>query len=135
MLNMSALERIMLSMARCGFRKHGIMIVTSGNVKTLKKHWKHVYKRQVVVVEVNIFLYIIIVVTPSAPPPLPLQWEHQFLIFIALTAARARLPNEPFTTTKFCLPPIALLSLQNKWFSRRSARNITFFKRILTILT
>ena len=27
----------MLSMARCGFRKHGKMIVTSVNVKTLKK--------------------------------------------------------------------------------------------------
>ena len=34
----------MLSMARCGFRKHGKIMVTSGNVKTLKKHWNNVYK-------------------------------------------------------------------------------------------
>ena len=64
----------------------------------------------VVVVEFNIFLYIIIVVTPSAPSPLPLQWEHHFFIFIALAAARAHLQNQLFTTTKFCLSPIALLS-------------------------
>ena len=34
----------MLSMARCGFRKHGKIILTSGNVKTLKIHWINLHK-------------------------------------------------------------------------------------------
>ena len=43
-LNMSALERIMLSMARCEVCKLGKMSRTSVNINTLKKHWKNVHK-------------------------------------------------------------------------------------------
>ena len=43
-LNMSALERIMLYMARSEFCKRGKMTVTSVNMKSLKKHWKNVHK-------------------------------------------------------------------------------------------
>ena len=43
-LNMSALERIMLSMARSEFCKRGKMTFTSVNMKTLKKHWKNEHK-------------------------------------------------------------------------------------------
>ena len=35
-LNMSASERMMLSIARCGFCKHGKITFGSGNIKTLK---------------------------------------------------------------------------------------------------
>ena len=42
--NMSALERIMLSMARCEVCKRRKMTLTSVNMKTLKNHWKNVYK-------------------------------------------------------------------------------------------
>ena len=34
----------MLSMARCEICKRGKMTLTSVNMKTLKKHWKSVYK-------------------------------------------------------------------------------------------
>ena len=43
-LNMSALERIMLSIAPCEVCKHGKMTLTSVNMKTLKKHWKLEFK-------------------------------------------------------------------------------------------
>ena len=43
-LNMRALERIMLSMARCEICKRGKMPFTSVNMKTLKQHWKNVHK-------------------------------------------------------------------------------------------
>ena len=43
-LNMSALERIMLSMARCEICKRGKTTLTSVNVKTMNKHWKSVQK-------------------------------------------------------------------------------------------
>ena len=43
-LNMGALERIMLSMVRCEICKRGKRTLTSVNMKTLKKPWKHVHK-------------------------------------------------------------------------------------------
>ena len=43
-LNMGALERIMLSMVRCEICKRGKRTLMSANMKTLKKHWKNVHK-------------------------------------------------------------------------------------------